>query len=121
MTDQQITSASLPTLRRLPRYIHVLKKLKKEDVKYVSATLIAKELGIESIQLRKDLSITGVVGKPKIGFNLDKLLTAIVNFLNWNNKEDAFLIGVGALGEAIIGYENFRNYGLNIVAAFDIN
>lgn len=121
MTEEHLVVASLPTLRRLPRYAHVLKKLKKQNVEHVSATLIARELGIEPIQVRKDLSVTKIVGKPKIGFNLDELLTEIGNYLNWNNKEDAVLVGVGALGEAIIGYENFKNYGLNIIAVFDNN
>jgi len=31
------------------------------------------------------------------------------------------LVGVGGLGRAIMGYDGFRNYGLNIVAAFDVN
>ena len=121
MTANNPISASLPTLRRLPRYIHVLRRLKSNNVEYVSATVIAKELGIEPIQVRKDLSVTGIVGKPKIGFELDDLVAAIVDFLNWNNQEDAFLIGVGALGKAIIGYDNFKSYGLNIIAAFDNN
>ncbi len=119
MKKQNSILASLPTLRRLPKYIHLLKKMKQNNVKYVSATLIARELEIEAIQVRKDLSITGIVGKPKIGFGLNELILGIEKFLNWNIKEDAVLIGVGALGKAIIGYENFKNYGLNIIVAFD--
>ena len=115
------SSASLPTLRRLPRYIHVLKRLKLKNIEYVSATTIAGELEIESIQVRKDLSVTGIVGKPKIGFELDELIISIQEFLNWNKQEDAYLIGAGGLGKAIVSYENFKNYGLNIVAIFDNN
>ncbi len=32
---------------------------------------------------------------------------------------DAFLVGVGNLGTAILGYEGFSQHGLNIVLAFD--
>lgn len=108
-----------PTLRRLPKYIDLLNRLKKEEIKHVSSSIIAERLGLDSIQVRKDLSITGAIGKPKVGFELDELLTALNHTLNWDNLNDAFLIGVGSLGSAIIGYKNFTSYGLNIVAAFD--
>ena len=119
--EKQIVSAPVPTLRRLPKYIHLLKRMKAENIEYVSATTIAEELGLEAIQVRKDLSLTGIVGKPKLGFELEELINSIREFLNWNNVTDAFLVGVGALGEAIIGYENFKSYGLNIIAAFDVD
>ncbi len=116
---KKLISAPLPTLKRLPRYLHILQDLKAKGIKQVSATIIAEELGIDSIQVRKDLSTTGIIGKPKIGFELNELIDHIVHFLNWDNMTDAFLVGLGGLGKAILGYDNFKNYGLNIVAAFD--
>ncbi|MGD8781812.1 MAG: redox-sensing transcriptional repressor Rex [Ignavibacteria bacterium] len=110
-----------PTLRRLPKYVHLLERWKKEDKQYVSSSMVADELGLDSIQVRKDLSFAGLTGKPKIGFELNELLPAIKHILNWDNIEEAFLVGVGSLGEAILGYQNFKNYGLNIIAAFDNN
>ena len=111
----------LPTLRRLPRYVYLLKKLERTNVRFVSATLIAEALGLESIQVRKDLAMTGIIGKPKTGYQLNELINSIVHFLNWDNMQDAFLVGAGGLGRAILGYKNFQNYGLNILAAFDSN
>ncbi|MBL1211731.1 MAG: redox-sensing transcriptional repressor Rex [Ignavibacteriae bacterium] len=119
--DKSLISAPIPTIRRLPKYIHMLKRLKIENVLYVSATTIAHELKIEPILVRKDLSITGIIGKPKVGFEVEELIASITQFLNWNNTEDAFIIGVGALGEAILGYSGFKDYGLNIIAGFDID
>ncbi|NUQ61885.1 MAG: redox-sensing transcriptional repressor Rex, partial [Pirellulales bacterium] len=49
------------------------------------------------------------------------LITAIEGFLGWNNMRDAFVVGVGSLGSALMGYEGFREYGLNILAGFDID
>ncbi len=112
-------SVSLPTLRRLPKYLMLLQILEQQNVIYVSTTLIANELGIESIQVRKDLEVTGVIGKPKLGFIVSDLIQGIIRFLNWDNRRDAFLVGVGALGSAILGYKGFREYGLDIIAAFD--
>ncbi len=108
-----------PTLRRLPKYIDLLKGLQSTKVKYVSSNFIADKLNLDSIQVRKDLAITGIIGKPKLGFDLDELIRSLNHTLNWDNLNDAFLIGIGSLGSAIIGYRAFSSYGLNIVAAFD--
>jgi redox-sensing transcriptional repressor len=108
-----------PTLRRLPKYIELLKRLKAGNAKYVSSNLVAEKLNLDPIQVRKDLAITGVVGKPKLGFDSDELIASLSHTLNWDNLNDAFLIGVGSLGSAILGYKSFSSYGLNIVAGFD--
>ena len=87
-----------PTLRRFPKYIQLLKRLKSENIRFISSTMISEELGLDSIQVRKDLSLTGVVGKPKLGFDLDELMQALLHTLNWDNINDAFLVGAGSLG-----------------------
>jgi redox-sensing transcriptional repressor len=117
--EKTIKAVPEPTLRRLPKYINLLNKLKRENVEFISSNLISEELGLDSIQVRKDLSLTGIVGKPKLGFNLDELLNSLHHTLNWDNINDAFLVGAGSLGSALLGYPTFRNYGLNIIAAFD--
>ena len=33
--------------------------------------------------------------------------------------DDAIIVGAGRLGGALMSYEGFKEYGLNIVAAFD--
>jgi redox-sensing transcriptional repressor len=54
-----------------------------------------------------------------VGYILDELICWIEDFLGWNNTKDAFLAGAGSLGSALLGYEKFRQFGLNIVAAFE--
>ncbi|MGE5499678.1 MAG: redox-sensing transcriptional repressor Rex, partial [Syntrophothermus sp.] len=108
-----------PTLRRLPVYLQYLKDLQKDGRNEVSTTHIAGELKLDPTQVRKDLAYTGIIGKPKVGYEIDLLIGAIEDFLNWNNLSDAFLVGAGNLGAALLGYEGFKKYGLNIVAAFD--
>jgi len=63
--------------------------------------------------------MTGLVGKPKLGYGVAELICAIEDFLGWNNTTDAFLVGAGNLGAALLGYNGFKEYGLNIIAAFD--
>jgi len=117
--EKQVKSIPEPTLRRLPKYVHLLNRLKNKNVNLISSNSIADELGLDSIKVRKDLTATGIIGKPKIGYELNELLNALNQTLNWNKNIDAFLVGAGSLGSAIIGYKNFASYGLNIIAAFD--
>ena len=110
-----------PTLRRLPRYYHLLRRLQDNRQEIVYATMMAEELGIHHTQVRKDLAATGSVGKPKVGHRVDDLILSIERFLNWNNSSDAFLVGAGNLGLALLGYQGFEKAGIKIVAAFDAN
>lgn len=110
-----------PTLRRLPVYYHFLVNLAEKGITEVSTTLISNELRYDPTQVRKDISSTGIIGKPKVGFNIKEVLTAIEQTLNWNNIHDAFIVGVGNLGSAIIGYDKFNDYGMNIIAGFDMD
>lgn len=110
---------SVPSVRRLPLYLGFLKEFKRGRFEYVSGTQIAEHFNLQSIQIRKDLAVTKVKGKPKMGYKVDELIQAIELFLGWDNIADAFLVGAGNLGMALLGYERFDELGLNIVATFD--
>jgi redox-sensing transcriptional repressor len=119
-TMKDITGISVPTVRRLPLYMAILKEVKTSN-EYISSTLISDRLSLEQIQVRKDLASIGVTGHPAVGFKVAELITAIEQLLGWDNMRDAILVGVGNLGHALLGYEGFAHYGLNIVAGFDTN
>jgi redox-sensing transcriptional repressor len=110
---------SEPTLKRLPIYLHFLQKAKEGGLLTISAPLMAKELHADPTQIVKDLAVTGVKGRPRIGYNIYEVVQAIEEFLGFNKTQDAFLIGAGNLGSALVAYPEFRNFGLKIVAAFD--
>ena len=42
-------------------------------------------------------------------------------YLGYNDANDAVLVGAGKLGSALMSYQGFKEYGLNIVAGFDLN
>ncbi|MGI9255518.1 MAG: redox-sensing transcriptional repressor Rex [Salinispira sp.] len=111
--------ASAPTIRRLPSYLLVIENARREGQTYISGTSIAAELHIEAIQVRKDLAVTGISGKPRIGFQVDELIQAIHAFLNWDRKYHAIIVGAGNLGSALTGYTEFKRHGMIIIAAFD--
>jgi redox-sensing transcriptional repressor len=116
---KEIKPTPEPTIRRLPKYLHFLKVLQQQNITAISSTRIAKELGFDPTQVRKDIEVTGLVGKPKTGYDISELIEAIMQHLNWNNSTDAFLAGAGNLGAALVGYQTFKEYGLNIIATFD--
>jgi redox-sensing transcriptional repressor len=121
-TAEPIKAIPEPTLRRLPMYYQYLKRMHEEKkLEYISCTQIGNDLRVQPIQVRKDLQIADAVGKPKTGYDVEELINTIEDFLGWNNTTDAYLVGVGNLGAALLGYEGFNEYGLNIVAGFDAN
>ncbi|MBX7257248.1 MAG: redox-sensing transcriptional repressor Rex [Candidatus Hydrogenedentes bacterium] len=108
-----------PTLRRLPAYHHYLKGLASRGREVVSCSRIGTELRLDPTQVRKDLAATGIIGRPKVGYPVTDLIESIEAFLGWKNVTDAFVVGAGSLGTALIHHQSFNQYGLNIVAAFD--
>lgn len=109
----------VPSIRRLPLYLSFLRQLREQKVEVVSSTRIAEELGLTGIQVRKDLAMTGIVGRPKIGHSINELVSHIECFLGWDKPRPAFLVGVGHLGTALLGYKGFKQENLDIVASFD--
>ena len=121
MNNNERKTAGVPTLKRLPLYLRLLRKMKEEGEEYASGTVVAKKLSLDPIVVRKDLAITGAVGRPRLGFPMDEIIEAIEEFLGWTNTTDAFLVGVGNLGRALLGYKGFELHGIRIVAGFDTN
>jgi redox-sensing transcriptional repressor len=121
MSELERKTAGVPTLKRLPLYLRLLRQMKEAGEEYASGAVVARELGLDPIVVRKDLAITGAVGRPRLGFHMDEIIPAIEDFLGWSNTSDAFLAGVGNLGTALLGYQGFEQHGMRIVAAFDTN
>lgn len=107
------------TLRRLPLYHRWLKQRLSAGDHAVSCPAIGAALGLDPTQVRKDLEATGAVGRPRVGYVLGDLLAHLEQFMGFDNAKDAFLVGAGSLGSALLGYMKFESQGLNIVAAFD--
>ncbi|MCL2646567.1 MAG: redox-sensing transcriptional repressor Rex [Phycisphaerales bacterium] len=107
------------TLRRLPLYHRYIKELGQAGATGVSCTKIGGALSLDPTQVRKDVEVTGIVGRPKTGYEVGELAAAIEHFLGWDSAKEGFLVGVGSLGAALLGYHKFAEYGLEIVAAFD--
>ena len=108
------------TLGRLPQYLEYLRSL-PEIRRTISATAIAKALSLGDVQVRKDLASACGAGKPKIGYETDKLITDIESHLGYERLTNAVLVGAGKLGRALLDYDGFEDFGVKIVAGFDCN
>ena len=120
--DEQKYSGKVPepTLRRLPWYLAYIKLLKGYGETSVSSTQIAKEISVDSSLVAKDLSFVNISGKTRVGYDIDELIGILENFLGFNAQHKAFLFGVGRLGAALMRDSGLNQYGLEIVAGFDI-
>jgi AT-rich DNA-binding protein len=110
---------SIMLYNRLLSYLRFMKQRSTESPDNISSSVIAAALGVHEVQVRKDLAIVSNGGKPKIGYITKDLITDLEHFLGHDNYTDAVLVGVGNLGRAFLSYENFKQYGLKIVTAFD--
>ena len=108
------------TLGRLPQYLEYLNGV-KEERRTISATAIAKALFLGDVQVRKDLAAVSGAGKPKIGYETDKLILDIESHLGYERLTNAVLVGAGKLGRALLDYDGFQDFGVRIVAGFDCN
>ena len=118
MEKSSITKA---TLGRLPHYLQFLRELSVDDVPYISATLIAKKLSLGEVLVRKDLSVVSGAGKPKVGYKTADLIKSIEAHLGLGDMTNAVLVGAGKLGKALLEFDDFEDYGVKIIAAFDCN
>lgn len=110
-----------PTLRRLPWYLSNIKLMKEKGEQYVSSTQISKEINIDASQIAQDLSYVNISGRTRVGYNIDALIEVLESFLGFTNMHKAFLFGVGSLGAALLRDSGLHHFGLEIVAAFDVN
>ena len=105
----------------MPTYLHKLYRMRQEGKIYVSCTELAKYMNIELIVARKDIAMTGLAGHRRYGYRIEDLIKAIREYVGWDHGIHGVLIGAGALGSALLGYQDFSTYGLDIDFVFDNN
>lgn len=112
------TEVSRATIGRLPGYLKYLKEA-SHDSENISATMLARRLGLGEVQVRKDLGAVSGAGRPKTGYNIRELIAVLEGYLGMNRAGCVVLVGAGKLGRALLDYTGFLDYGLEIAAAFD--
>ena len=108
------------TLSRMPLYYTYLCTLQKQGERYVSSARIAQGLNLNPVSVRKDLAcLSSIMGRPRVGFEVDMLLKELEEYLGYNNTDQAILVGVGSLGRLILTNKEFDTLGIHIAVGFD--
>lgn len=108
-----------PAIRRMPTYLHKLMEMHAAGEQYASTSKLAEYIRLEPIVVRKDFELTGIKGFPGVGYRTGELIDAIRRFLGWDITQRACLIGAGSLGGALLGFQDFSEYGMQITGVFD--
>lgn len=117
---EKVKSVTIKQLNRFPIYLRYLKSILDLGETQTSAPQIAKNLGLNEEQVRKDLQVVASnEGKPKSGRVTKEIIDDIETFLGYNDVNEAVIIGAGHLGNALLNYKGFNDLGLNILVGFD--
>lgn len=112
-------NVSKKLLKRLPVYLNYLKSL-PEHSENISATAIAKALGLGDVQVRKDLAKVSHEGRRRTGRSREQLIRDIEEYLDMASTTGIIIVGAGKLGQALLDYSGFEKSGMSVLAAFDI-
>jgi redox-sensing transcriptional repressor len=104
---------------RLSLYLRELQRLEAAGQQTISSGQLGTLLGFSDAQVRKDLGFFGQFGYPGVGYRCDELIRAMRDILGTNHRWPVVMVGVGNLGQALLGYRGFGRQNFSIVAAFD--
>ena len=113
------TKISEKVINRLTLYHCILQEYIAKENEYISSKQIATLLKIDDSQVRKDINLLNNSGKSRVGYIVKELKKSIETTLGFAKTKKAYIIGAGNLGMALAKYDNFINYGLNIIGLFD--
>ena len=116
----ETVKVSKKLLNRLPVYLNYLKSL-PDDYENVSATVMARDLNLGDVQVRKDLAKVSAAGRRRTGRSRQQLILDIESYLDITTNTGTILVGTGKLGQALLDYNGFEESGMNLMAGFDIN
>lgn len=104
---------------RLSLYLRELQLVLGSGKATISSSTLARRLGLNASQVRKDFAYFGQFGHPGVGYHCDELIQKIKSILGTERTWPVAMIGCGNLGQALLGYRGFGNQGFSVVAAFD--
>lgn len=115
------SDAAVPkvVVSRLSLYLRELQRLVAAGHQTISSSQLGTLLGFSDAQVRKDLGFFGQFGYPGVGYRCDELIRAMRDILGTNHAWGVAMVGVGNLGNALLGYRGFGRQNFVIAAAFD--
>ena len=119
MTPSQNARIPDPVVPRLSRYYRALLELESRDTRMISSEELSRLTGYSAAQIRKDLTYFGQFGTPGRGYPILELKNALLSILGIDREWAVAVVGAGNLGQALLGYQGFRNQGFKVLFAFD--
>jgi len=125
MKDTNLSKRSIPsvTISRICLYHRCLEKIIEQEISllspYISSSEIARLTGINSFQVRKDLTYFGQFGLRGTGYPIRELHQELKKILGLDKFWKVIIAGAGNLGTALLGYEGFKKRGFLIKGIFD--
>lgn len=107
------------TIARLPVYLRTLNAIARDKTLTISSRKLASAAGVNSAQLRKDLSYLGTYGTRGVGYDVDYLRFQIGREVGSAQEWPVLIVGLGNLGTALANYSGFASRGFRIVALLD--
>lgn len=104
---------------RLELYLEIIEQFQKEGRQYVTSSDIGSALGIAPGNVRQDLFGLGSAGRPKVGYEVTRLIALIRDLFDLDREKPACIIGFGNLGRALAGSNMWSRGGYKLAAIFD--
>lgn len=105
-------------MSRLPVYLRTLASLPSTQATCSSEQLAALA-GVNSAQVRKDLSYLGSHGTRGVGYRIAELREQLRNALGLTHDYAVVIVGAGNLGSALANYGGFAAWGFQVAAVLD--
>ena len=111
--------ASLPVIRRLPRYYRYITELRNSGTARISSSQLAHIMGSTPSQVRQDFNCFGGFGQQGVGYSVELLHNEIEKLLFPEGKQRAILLCAGNMGITIANFVLKENTGVELIAVFD--
>ncbi|MCC6546371.1 redox-sensing transcriptional repressor Rex [Candidatus Sumerlaeota bacterium] len=108
-------------IKRLSLYSRILQSFEFQGIEKISSAEVARRLGLNSAQVRKDLACFGQFGIPGFGYHVNDLRKQVRGILKTDREMRVILVGVGNLGTALLSYRGFLKQGFTMLFGFDVN
>ncbi len=119
LEPQASPNVPVATVTRMALYLRELQQMHRSGLQRIQSGALAKRLGLNDSQVRRDLSCFGQFGQRGVGYSIPNLTKAIQSILGTDRSWNVVLIGSGNLGRALSGYKGFKQQGFRLVGVFD--
>jgi redox-sensing transcriptional repressor len=106
---------------RLSQYLIILEELAEKGVDVVSSRTLASLYGNNANQVRQDLFCLKETGRVGQGYSVRQLEQKIREALGLKENRMVAVVGCGRLGTTLALHVPLANYGMHLVAAFDVD